>query len=133
MGYVGKELSIIYWYIFCQEKGGMILENIGTKKRASLESFQNYYHAYLKGGLKGFYITNTKQAKARDGRDYSLSIKHEGLTLVLGKKNVVWTYDFETGDTFCNGVLSRFSTFHALLRKVHTDQKNQKIDCFIEK
>jgi len=109
------------------------LANSNTPKNKYSEDFRAYYLGYLQGGLKGFYITNTQKAKKADGRDYSLRIKPEGLTLILGKKNRVWEYVFESGETFCNGLASRFKEFYSLLLKVHADQKNNKIDCFIEK
>jgi hypothetical protein len=114
----------------------MILEDslsIKTKKNKYLEDFKAYYMVYLKDGIKGFYMTNTPQSKTLDGRDYSLRIKPDGLTLILGKKNVVWHYSFDSGETLCNGVSSAFGSFYALLRKIHVDQKNKKVECFIEK
>jgi len=109
------------------------LVSLNTKKNQYLEDFKAHYLAYLQGGIKGFYITNTRKAKQADGRDYSLRIKHDGMTLILGKKSRVWEYEFESGATFCNGLVADFKEFYTLLLKVHADQKNNKIDCFIEK
>lgn len=111
----------------------MALANSNIQNSKYLADFRAYYLGYLQGGLKGVYITNTPNAKKVDGREYSLRIRPDGLMLILGKKNRVWEYDFESGDTFCNGLKSDFKEFYSLLLKVHSDQKNNKIDCFIEK